>query len=497
MNRILSMLTAMFDNSYFWGAFAVFCLFLLWKWAKYWGYTFSEVILYGYCVITNMVLLQGIIGGTLRVPNGTILTAEIVFATLWLIAYVFIKRRLRYVSSLKEYEESDIKIRRRLKIGNTFMVATLLCLLPVLTASWGADTLPTLDYEDVSERQGVIEKFINMSLLISIGMTISAIFADTFINRITSEIYHYKDVKDIDQFCLYLRSFHDDNSYDESLLCKTFQKMLPVFAIGDPCKVLQPNGANRIYVTNDLWREAVSTLSEKTWLLLLRIGMTDGTKWEVLNVFQTDIVNKVIFIVYSGADYQYLANIVLEKMNVVIPELDIVDGKPMAFFIVQEGSGSYTVVHKQINKNQYVEELLKVYLNCHPELEREILLRSADRKQVWRKMWCNGNLPRDVRHSLNWGSLSPIVNMLHWPAWTWLLFFMGWGLCFALNSYIPVCLFFVFTLLFGNRIAWLSGNWNSVRLFLRHQRYEASIIWYTSILGLLSSVAYIFAYYLG
>lgn len=84
MNRILSMLTAMFDNSYFWGAFAVFCLFLLWKWTKYWGYTFSEVILYGYCIITNMVLLQGIIGGTLRVPNGTILTTEIVFATLWL-----------------------------------------------------------------------------------------------------------------------------------------------------------------------------------------------------------------------------------------------------------------------------------------------------------------------------------------------------------------------------------------------------------------------------
>ena len=124
--------------------------------------------------------------------------------------------------------------------------------------------------------------------------------------------------------------------------------------------------------------------------------MTDGTKWEVLNVFQTDIVNKVIFIVYSGADYQYLANIVLEKMNVVIPELDIVDGKPMAFFIVQEGSGSYTVVHKQINKNQYVEELLKVYLNCHPELERKIQLRLADRKQVWKKMWCNGNLPGTI-----------------------------------------------------------------------------------------------------
>lgn len=487
----------MFDNSYFWGAFAVLCFFLLWKWAKYWGYAFSEGVLYGAFGLTNIVLLQGIIGGTLRVPNGTILTAEIVFATLWLIAYVFIKRRLRKVSSLKDYEESDIKIRRRLKIGNTFMVATLLCLLPVITASWGADTLPTLDYEDVSERQGVIEKFINMSMLFSMHMTFSAVFADTFINRITSEIYHYKDVKDIDHFCLYLRSFHDDNSYDESLLCKTFSKILPVYAIGDPRKVLQPNGANRIYVTNDLWQEAVSTLSEKAWFLLLRIGMTDGTKWEILNVFQTDIVNKVIFIVYSKADYQYLANIVLEKMNAVIPELDIVDGKPTAFFIAQEESGSYTVVHNQINKNKYVEVLLKAYLNYHPELEEKIQLRLADRKQIWKKIWVNNNLPRSVRHSLNWSCLSPIVNMLHWPAWTWLLFFMVWGLRFALNSYIPIYLFLVFTLFFGNRIAWYSGNWNNVRLFLRHQRYEASIIWYIYILGFLSCVAYIFAYYLG
>lgn len=104
---------------------------------------------------------------------------------------------------------------------------------------------------------------------------------------------------------LYLRSFQNDESYrkkpwwhwlamwfapwmsmmpksshEEQLVAK-LTKVGPVVAIGDPDEELPKLGAYRMYVGHDQWKQAVADLMERSQLVVLRIGLTEGILWEL------------------------------------------------------------------------------------------------------------------------------------------------------------------------------------------------------------------------
>ena len=491
------MIDNVLDSSYFWWGGVIFCLYSAWRWGKHWGYPFTEVLLYIAFLYAIYIIIAGCFKGTFLVPNNTILIAEIVIIAALFSALIIIRRKLQKIAVMESYEESDIRRRGKLKLAFSYCIATGFCLLPVLTTSWGADVLPSLNYEDVSECRSIIEAFINASLPFSMIMVVGAIFSDTFISQKTSDIFFYKDVADMTHFCLYLRPFHVDNSFDESLIYKAFQKRFPIFAIGNPHTVFQPNGAYRIYVTDDIWQEAVDKMSSKSWVTLLRLGQTEGAKWEINHVFQTNTLHKVIFITYTKADYQLLAEMVLEKCQIQMPELPIKDGEATALFFAREDDGTPTVVYNPIRNNNNVEKIISLYIDYHPDKKEALLMCKNNKKQIWKKIFDKNFVPEEVWKSRNWGAISPLVNMRHWPIWAWGLLALAWVLRFMLNSYIPLYIFLLLSFYYGNRITWMSENWDSVNLFLHRQRNENQMILFSFLFSMIINTAYVWFYYMG
>lgn len=96
---------------------------------------------------------------------------------------------------------------------------------------------------------------------------------------------------------LYLRSFNDDEvtgrspqlagvpfqsfTTEEELLARGFKAIGPLVAIGIPSDELPKLGAARIKVHDSEWRDRVLELMEQARLVVLRVGDTEGLRWEL------------------------------------------------------------------------------------------------------------------------------------------------------------------------------------------------------------------------
>lgn len=308
--------------------------------------------------------------------------------------------------------------------------------------------------------------------------------------RLTSDIYVYDDIKDLDKFCLFLRSFSRDRNEEEKLICEMTRNLYPVYAVGDPNKVLQPNGAERIYVSDDVWQDAVKELSNKSKLILLRIGQTEGTTWEIANIINSKLIKKAIFIAYSQEDYDFFSQMISEKLGVMMPSLTFHQGKPIGLYFIDDDT-TLKVEHHEISKKSDVENMLNQYLKVTPELDKEYSLDLDLRRHNLKYMFDKSRIPESVRKSLNWGVVSPVVNMRHWSLLLWLLLAISIVFSVIMRSRIPIIVFILLSFLLGNRIEWAAGGWSSATMFLRHQKREAIFLWMSAIVGHLYSIIYL------
>lgn len=364
-------------------------------------------------------------------------------------------------------------VKRRQKIINYFTLTfvILFSVIPFLLHSIGINIFGTLSVNEFYSFEDVLGQFIESSMKVSMIMTMFVFLTDNIIQRITTPIYIHDDTNYIEKFCLYLRSFNSDNNKEEKLICKVAKRLYSVYAIGDPNKMLQPNGADRIYVTDDSWKEVVRDMSMRSKLILLRIGQTDGTEWELFNILESNLIDKVIFIAYSEEDYNYL----ISQLSIVTSNnmtLNFNNKKPIAFFIENDN-----IIPHTIKNSKDVEVLLNDYLSKHKELDKEYEYDLDLRNHELRYLFDNTRIPKPVIQSLNWGIVSPIVNMRHWPVIVWIVFFALFIISAIIKTYLPIYLYFLLLFLIGNRIEWATGNWSSSFLFLKHQRREAAYLW--------------------
>ena len=146
-------------------------------------------------------------------------------------------------------------------------------------------------------------------------------------NRTIFEPYYTTDVIDgLDNYSLYLRSFDLDkksvirnrNAFtrgtlflpeklEKSLCGAVRDKVGMVYAIGDPgCVSPTTLEAASIYADDRSWQSAVAKLSKNAKLILLRIGDTDGCKWELLHCLDNNYIRKVIFVVDDLNDVRFI-----------------------------------------------------------------------------------------------------------------------------------------------------------------------------------------------
>ncbi len=120
---------------------------------------------------------------------------------------------------------------------------------------------------------------------------------------------------------LYLRAFKDDEitsqsgtnlaaarisfTTEEERLARGVKDIGPMVAIGIPTEGLPLTGAARFYVHDSEWRDRVLELMERARLVMLRIGPTEGLRWEFAMANWQLPSAKLILLVPAGkAEYE-------------------------------------------------------------------------------------------------------------------------------------------------------------------------------------------------
>lgn len=148
--------------------------------------------------------------------------------------------------------------------------------------------------------------------------------------------YTITTISKLDDFSLYLRPFDVDTQSIlknrrgftksmfflpenlEKVICKNIGiEVAPVYAIGNPGAVLPTTlNSSCIYASDEDWKNAVTTLAHKSKMILLRVGDTDGCKWELLHCFNQNYLVKTIFIADDIDDL----NLIQGHISIRIPD---------------------------------------------------------------------------------------------------------------------------------------------------------------------------------
>lgn len=123
----------------------------------------------------------------------------------------------------------------------------------------------------------------------------------------------------VSPFILYLRSFYADTvtsksaerllkpeQTEEQMLVSILDDIAPVVAIGRPHDTYLPKGADRLYLSDEIWQERVTELVGNAEFVALRLGDTNGFWWEVSLCLERLPPDKLLFIIPALKDTEPL-----------------------------------------------------------------------------------------------------------------------------------------------------------------------------------------------
>lgn len=211
--------------------------------------------------------------------------------------------RLKSISPM--HIANRLSATKRLPFIFVSILANLLCILAIIFVNVLALSENPHDYQSV---QSLILK--NTISLLTLLPFVTIFFYSRFYNMFVAfrEAINPAEstsiIKDLENFCLYLRPFTTDKertSSDNKLL-NSLKKHIQPYAIGNPGMVLQNCAARRIYATHEEWKEAIDTLVKKAPFILIHIGYTEGCLWEFERCTMPDALKKTIFLIKAKKD---------------------------------------------------------------------------------------------------------------------------------------------------------------------------------------------------
>ncbi|WP_379545971.1 hypothetical protein ACFCW2_09645 [Qipengyuania sp. DSG2-2] len=141
----------------------------------------------------------------------------------------------------------------------------------------------------------------------------------------------------------YLRSFGADSKADtvkgirpkvvsflpESLLSEeeqvalAFDEIAPMVAIGRPGEMLPQLGAYRVYTDDDSWQDMVHAMLDRSSLVVMRAGETEGFWWEVANVSERVPPERVIYLLPAKEkEYEAFRTRFAESAGIDLPNFE-------------------------------------------------------------------------------------------------------------------------------------------------------------------------------
>ena len=143
---------------------------------------------------------------------------------------------------------------------------------------------------------------------------------------------------------LYLRSFHADLEADQAMQGRIGARLLPMsvpqnvateeeqiaqvmslygpfVAIGRPGEHLPQLGAARMYTTDESWQDIITDLLQRSQLIIMRVGETEGFWWEVANASTLPDPGKIVFLLpTSTMAYEKFQERAQQHLPILLPE---------------------------------------------------------------------------------------------------------------------------------------------------------------------------------
>jgi hypothetical protein len=82
-----------------------------------------------------------------------------------------------------------------------------------------------------------------------------------------------------------------------------------------------PWGAQRLYVDDAHWQEAVTTLARDADRIVLCVDASDGVRWEIAHVLRNGHANKTLFFLNPSIDVQTRTRLLMEDFGVSVADL--------------------------------------------------------------------------------------------------------------------------------------------------------------------------------
>lgn len=287
---------------------------------------------------------------------------------------------LRWRSVMKLTVVTEEIVLKKKKLRNVEIILAIVCVVMALYS-----------YEIITGRE-----ISSVTSFLLIGLVLG-------LNRTVFEPYYTTEIIDkLDDYAIYLRSFDLDRQTIiqnkrgfthgafylpeklEKTLCGTVEDSIGmVYAIGDPGSVA-PNTlvAASIYADDANWKSAVEKLSEKAKLILLRLGNTDGCRWELIHCLNKNYTSKIIFIVDDIDDLKLID----QEVNIPLPaEVYDMDFSKCSYglYLAQSGQWKY----KSLPTEKAVRQLIEAYLEDYPAVQKSKItfgtIRQAKSKSKW------------------------------------------------------------------------------------------------------------------
>lgn len=281
-----------------------------------------------------------------------------------------------------------------------------------------------------------------------------------FIRIFCQPVYLVGSIPNLDQFILYLRPFETDNTSFEGFVKYISDKSYKAIAIANPHMVVQNVESDKIYATDEEWKDAVHQCMQKSKFNILHIGNTDGCLWELQQCMDNQL-GKTIFIVSTEEGYSVLQNFIykLDK-HVYFPKLPQ-DGSIAFFHRTADTMSAWD--NFVIYNRQSAEELVDKFVSKRQNLLTEFELREEARKKPLVGLFQNQYFPEKLgMYSWAWLSVLafPFVGRLR-TIYTTILLVLTLIAILSRMVIGPWILWGIgfFIALFGKRMMWLSGKW--------------------------------------
>lgn len=302
--------------------------------------------------------------------------------------------------------------------------------------------------------------FISDLVVLVFLFSVIVAFNIRFIRIFCQPVYLADSIPNLDQFFLYLRPFETDKTTFERFIRNISWESYGAIAIANPNKVIQNVESDKVYASDEEWKDAVHNCMRKSKFNILHVGNTDGCLWELEQCLDNQI-KKTIFVVSTEEGYSVLRSF-LEEIDKYTYFPKLPQNGSIAFYLRNPNS-LLSWENARISNRKDAERIIKDFISVREELKKEIETREKAIKKPISSLFKDNSFPKSIG-MFSWAWISvigfPFLGRLR-PIYFLILLLTTFVAICSSSKIGPWGIYGIaaFIALYGKRMMWLSYQW--------------------------------------